>query len=117
MPTMPKKGRKAENRAVEYLESQNHHVVTRNYFCHRGEIDVITLDDDYVVFVEVKKRGSGSYVSPEASITEKKKGRLIRCAKRWLMENNYQGDARFDVIAISDNAIRHYENAIQLRAS
>jgi len=117
MSTMPKKGRKAENRAVEYLESEDHYVVARNYFCHRGEIDVITLDGDYVVFVEVKKRGIGSYVSPEESITEKKKRRLIRCAKRWLMENNYKGNARFDVIAISDNMIRHYENAIQLRAS
>ncbi len=114
---MSKKGRKAEDQAVKYLESQGHHVVTRNYFCYRGEIDVITLDGDYVVFVEVKKRGKGSYVSPEESITAKKKRRLIKCSKRWLMEHDYKGDARFDVIAISDSEISHYEDAIQLRAS
>jgi putative endonuclease len=112
---MIKKGRRAEDRAVKYLESRGHHVVTRNYFCHRGEIDVITFDGDYVVFVEVKRRGSGSYVAPEEAITSRKKRRLIKCSKRWLMENDYRGDARFDVIAISDGEINHYEDAIQLR--
>lgn len=113
---MAKKGRKAEKRAAEYLESHGHHLVTRNYFCHGGEIDIITLDGDYVVFVEVKSRGSGSYVTPEESITTKKKKRLIKCAKRWLMENEYRGDARFDVIAISGGEISHYDNAIRLRS-
>lgn len=113
---MTKKGRKAEDQAANYLGSHGHHLVTRNYFCHRGEIDIITFDGDYVVFVEVKRRGSGSYVSPEESITEEKKRRLIRCAKRWLMENDYRGDARFDVIAISDGEISHYENAINMRS-
>ena len=108
---MAKRGKKAEDRAAKYLESNGHHILTRNYFCHRGEIDLITFDDDYVVFVEVKSRGSGSYVSPEKSITEDKKGRLIRCSKKWIMENDYKGDARFDVIAISDGEIRHYENS------
>jgi putative endonuclease len=113
---MSKKGRKAEDRAVDYLASHDHQIVTRNYYCHRGEIDVITFDKDYVVFVEVKSRGSGSYVSPEESITREKKRRLVKCAKRWLMENEYRGDARFDVIAISDGTINHYENAIELRS-
>ncbi|MBS3787982.1 YraN family protein [Candidatus Bipolaricaulota bacterium] len=113
---MPKKGRKAEDRAANYLESHGHHLVTRNYYCYRGEIDIITFDGDYVVFVEVKSRGSGSYVTPEESITPKKKRRLIRCAKRWLMENDYQGNARFDVIAISNGELSHYENAINKRS-
>lgn len=111
---MPRKGRKAEELAAEYLESEGHYVVTRNYFCYRGEIDVITFDGEYIVFVEVKKRGKTSYVTPEESITDEKKARLIKCSKRWVMENNYQGDTRFDVIAISDGEIRHYKNAIQL---
>lgn len=98
---MARKGRRAEDQAAQYLGSHGHHLVDRNYFCYRGEIDIITLDGDYVVFVEVKSRGSGSYVSPEESITAKKKQRLIKCAKRWLMENDYRGDVRFDVITIS----------------
>ncbi|MFB6290735.1 MAG: YraN family protein [Candidatus Bipolaricaulia bacterium] len=113
---MTRKGRKAEDKAVKYLGSHGHHVITRNFFCYRGEIDVITFDEDYVVFVEVKQRGSGSFVSPEESITAKKKQRLIKCAKRWLMENEYRGDTRFDVIAISEGELTHYEDAIKLRS-
>ncbi len=109
-----KRGEKAEELAADYLESKGHHVVTRNYFCYRGEIDIITFDRDYLVFVEVKERGKGSYVSPEEAITADKRERLIRCSKRWLMENDYRGDTRFDVVAISDGEVRHYEDAIQV---
>ncbi len=110
---MAKRGKKAEDRAAKYLKSEGHQIVTRNYFCYRGEIDIITLDDDFVVFVEVKSRGRGSYVSPEKSITEKKKRRLVKCSKKWIMENEYKGSARFDVLAMSDGEIRHYEDAIR----
>lgn len=113
---MSKRGQKAEELAAEYLKSEGHYVVTKNYFCYRGEIDLITFDNNYLVFVEVKKRGKTSYVSPEESITREKKARLIKCSKRWIMENDYRGDTRFDVIAISDGEIRHYKNAIQLKS-
>ena len=110
---MSKQGRRAEDRAVDFLESKGHHVVARNYHCYRGEVDVITLDGDYVVFVEVKKRGKGSYASPEEAVTAEKKERLIKCSRRWITENDYRGAARLDVLAISDGEIRHYEDAIR----
>lgn len=111
---MAKRGREAEEKAVRYLRNKGHYVVERNFFCYRGEIDVITLDDDFLVFVEVKKRGKGSFVSPEEAITAKKKKRLIKCSKRWILDNDYRGDSRFDVIALSDGEIRHYQDAIHL---
>lgn len=111
---MTRRGKGAEERAARYLEEKGHHLVDRNYFCYRGEVDLITFDEDFLVFVEVKKRGKGSYLTPEESITRKKKERLIKCSKRWIMDNDYSGNSRFDVVALSDGEIRHYENAIQL---
>jgi len=111
---MTRRGKGAEKRAASYLESKGHHLVERNYFCYRGEVDLITFDEDFLVFVEVKKRGKGSYLTPEESITRKKKERLIKCSKRWIMDNDYSGNSRFDVVALSGGEIRHYENAIQL---
>ncbi|MFP4135602.1 MAG: YraN family protein [Candidatus Acetothermia bacterium] len=111
---MAKRGSKAEKRAVEYLEKKGHHVVDRNYYCHRGEVDVITFDGDFVVFVEVKKRGKGSFASPEEAITEEKKRRLFKCSQRWIQDNDYGGNSRFDVVALSDGEIRHYEDAIRI---
>lgn len=110
---MGRRGKEAEERAAEYLEDKGHHVVEKNYFCYRGEIDVITFDGDYVVFVEVKKRGKGSLVSPEEAITADKKERLIKCSKRWISENDYRGKSRLDVLALSGGEIRHYEDAIR----
>jgi len=111
---MTRRGKGAEKRAARYLESKGHHLVERNYFCYRGEVDLITFDEDFLVFVEVKKRGKGSYLTPEESITRKKKERLIKCSKRWIMDNDYSGSSRFDVVALSGGEIRHYEDAIQL---
>ncbi len=111
---MSRKGKGAEKRAVKFLEEQGHHVVEENYFCYRGEVDVITFDDQYLVFVEVKKRGKGSFASPEMAITDDKKERLIKCSKRWIMQNDYSGDSRFDVLALSGGEIRHYKDAIRL---
>lgn len=111
---MARKGKGAEDRAVNYLETSGHHVVTRNYICPRGEIDVITFDEDYLVFIEVKYRRKASYVSPEEAVTREKKERIVRCARRWLAVNDYKGNTRFDVIAISDDELRHYEDAFQV---
>lgn len=110
---MAKRGQKAEDTAARYLRKKGHHIVTRNYFCYRGEIDIISLDASYVVFTEVKKRGKTSYATPEEAITPEKKRRLIDCSKRWIMENDYKGNVRFDVLAISKGEVRHYQNAIQ----
>ena len=111
---MARRGKGAEERAAKYLQDEGHHLVEKNYYCYRGEIDLITFDGDFLVFVEVKKRGRGSYLTPEESITSKKKERLIKCSKRWIMDNDYSGNSRFDVLALSNGEIRHYQNAIQL---
>ena len=110
---MARKGKEAEKAAERHLESKGHHLLTRNYHCYRGEIDLITFDGGYVVFVEVKKRGKASYLTPEQALTEQKKERLIKCSQRWIMENDYRGDSRFDFVAVSDEAIRHYEDAFR----
>ena len=110
---MGKRGQKGEEIAANYLKDRGHYIVTRNYYCYRGEVDIISLDSNYVVFTEVKKRGPGSYFRPEESITRRKKLLIINCSKRWIFQNNYRGNVRFDVIAISGGEIRHYENAFQ----
>lgn len=85
----------------------------RNYQSYRGEVDIISLDGDCLVFVEVKARSNLRYGRPEEAITEKKKRRLSYCAKNWIYRNEYEGSLRFDVIAIEGKDLRHYENAFE----
>ena len=58
-------GRSGEDRAARHLAGLGYRVLERNYRTPQGEIDLIALDGDTVVFVEVKTRTSDSFGAPE----------------------------------------------------
>lgn len=90
----------------------------RNYYCRRGEIDLVMRDQQAVVFVEVRYRTHSHFVSPLESITTRKQQRIIQTARHFL--HRYQltekVTSRIDVIGINgdDNAenITWIRNAI-----
>ena len=49
-------GAAGEKAAAKYLRRRGYRIVARNYRCRGGEIDLIALDADTIVFVEVKTR-------------------------------------------------------------
>ena len=49
-------GAQGERLAEKYLRRRGCRVLARNYRCPRGEVDLIVLDGQAVVFVEVKTR-------------------------------------------------------------
>ena len=111
-------GRWGEKRCEKFLKSKGLKILTRNYSCKTGEIDLIMVDTDTtIVFVEVRTRADENFGTPEASITSAKKTRLLRTARYFLATNNIEDRPfRFDVVAIVLNEsdqpeIRHYKNA------
>ena len=110
---MKKKGSKGEEQARKFLKKRGYKILDKNFYCYRGEIDIIALDLNYVVFVEVKKRTNRSFVSPQKSLTRKKRKRIIKCAERWIKKNNYKGDVRFDFVGISEGDIQLYKDAFR----
>ena len=64
-------GALGEDLAVEYLTSRGLQVVTRNWRCRYGELDVIAADESAgaVVFVEVKTRTSDRFGGVEQAVT------------------------------------------------
>ena len=52
------RGAWGEDYAAAYLRRHGYRILTRNYSCRFGEIDIIASDRHYVVFVEVKLRAS-----------------------------------------------------------
>jgi putative endonuclease len=83
-------------------------LVTRRYKTRRGEIDLIALDGDQLVFVEVKFRRAKGYL-PEASVGRGKVKALIEAAELYLLANEFQPKSyRFDLIAIDSNGLRHH---------
>ena len=45
-----------EKIAGQYLEAHGYHILEYNYRCRAGEVDIIALDGEYLVFCEVKYR-------------------------------------------------------------
>lgn len=108
------RGREAERQAADFLRRHGYAIYEHNYRWRGGEIDLIARDGDCLVFVEVKARSSGAFGSPEESITAAKREKLIRTARRYLVEHPTELDVRFDVVALSGGHARLYQNAFSL---
>ncbi|MFQ3678747.1 MAG: YraN family protein, partial [Fimbriimonadaceae bacterium] len=104
-------GAEAEDEAARYLLSKGLTLVARRRKLRRGEIDLIALDGETIVFVEVKWR-SGPGLSPEEAVDARKRARIAAAAEEWL--SDYVGPARpvrFDVVALDRDGIRHLVDA------
>lgn len=113
-------GRQAEDQACRFLEKHGLRLLTRNFRCKYGEIDLIMQDGNVLVFVEVRFRRNHRFGGPLASITPEKQRRLLMAAQIYLQQHPVKGkDAgmRFDVVALSAEAenpdIEWLPNAIE----
>jgi putative endonuclease len=116
-------GRIGEEFACEYLVKHGFKIVDRNYRTRIGEIDIITLKDGIMAFVEVKARTSWEFGPPEEAITPYKQRQVRSMAGVYLAKENPRAKGyRFDAVCIDlDPAtmqvkdLRHYENAFDGR--
>lgn len=92
-----------EELALAHLTSHGLTLVTRNYRCKLGELDLVMLDGSTLVLVEVRCRSSKDYGGPAASVDWRKQRRLILAAEHLLMKRAElrRYPARFDVVAIT----------------
>lgn len=96
------RGFHAEHAAANYLREQGLVIRNNNFSCRAGEIDLIALDGESLVFVEVRARQQGALVDGAESISGRKKQRLIRAARFFLHRHGlHDSICRFDVIAIT----------------
>jgi putative endonuclease len=96
-------GALGERLAVEHLRSLGLRVLTRNWRCRYGELDVIATDDAArtVVFVEVKTRTSDQFGGVSQAVTPLKVRRLRRLAGLWLAaQDGTWATVRIDVIGV-----------------
>lgn len=111
-------GRAGEDRAAEHLAEQGYRILERNYTAPQGELDLIALEGDTLVFVEVKTRKSESYGPPELAVDRRKQGRMIKAALGYLKHKRlHQVPCRFDVVAISGDRVELIRNAFEMERS
>ena len=96
------RGRQGEQLAREFLEGQGLRFVEANFSLRVGEIDLIMLDQETIVFVEVKYRSSERFGTSLEQVTPGKVRKIKLVAQAYLQR--YARDAafvRFDVVGIS----------------
>ncbi len=96
-------GQQAEDEACQYLKKQGYSLITRNYRCKRGEIDLIMKDKTTIVFIEVRVRNNLRYGDALASVDLRKQKKLTITATHYLCQQKWfnKVNCRFDVIGIS----------------
>jgi putative endonuclease len=113
-------GKLGEKLAQKFLKKKGYHIRETNFHCHEGEIDIVAQQKDYLVFIEVRTKSNLDFGTPEESITQAKKEKLVASALSYI--NTHQNLPflwRIDVVAVEVNdkgkakRIELIENAIE----
>ena len=90
-----------EQIAVEYLEKNDYKILERNFYCKQGEIDIVAMDKDEIVFIEVKTRSSNDFGVPSEAVNYVKQKHMYRSAKYFLYKLDLlESLVRFDVVEV-----------------
>ncbi len=100
------RGEEAESLAARYLQRQGLRLITRNYRCRGGELDLVMDDGEQLVFVEVRFRSNPRFGGAAESIDRHKQARLITAARHYLQRHSVERPCRFDVVAIEPGLLR-----------
>ena len=95
------KGSVGENIAKYYLSNSGYRIIEQNYWTGAGEIDLIAVEKNSIVFIEVKLRKSIDYGYPSEAVDIKKQNRIKKAALIYISKLKIKGmDVRFDVVEI-----------------
>ncbi|MDX1915840.1 MAG: YraN family protein [Methylophilus sp.] len=102
-------GLAAEKIAETFLVNRGLKLVTTNYHCRFGEIDLIMQDGKSLVFIEVRLRTNPRFGSAASSITPQKQQKLINTAQYYIQQHNINLPCRFDAVLLDQNNSAHVD--------
>ena len=112
-------GRRGEQAAVEHLRRNGYTIVTRNWRCPYGEIDIVAQKGELLVFIEVRARHTTTTEPTFESVTPRKRERMTKSAYAYLSQQGLPSDEgwRIDVIGVAlprdgPPVIDHVEDAL-----
>ena len=113
-------GDEGEGRAEAFLRQRGFRILGRNVRSPLGELDLVADDQGVLVFVEVKRRRTGTFGGAIEAVDARKRAKLIQLAAQYLAQHRIRNRAcRFDVVLIQDDAesaeaVQHITNAFDL---
>jgi putative endonuclease len=96
-------GQDAERRALEMLEGAGMKLLTRNYRCPQGELDLVLMDAGTLVVAEVRYRKDASRGTPAETVGASKQRKLVLATRHFLSTHAElrRKPLRFDVVAVT----------------
>ena len=96
-------GQKGENQAKKHLQNNGYKILEQNFSCSFGEIDIIALHQNNLVFIEVKTRKSLEFGRPEQAVTPRKIQHIKRVGQYYKsLHPELPESLRIDVVSIID---------------
>lgn len=106
------RGEASEKFACKYLTDRGLKLVVANYHSRFGEIDLVMLDHDVLVFVEVRYRRSSNFGGAATSVTTAKQRKICLTAEQFLQKNKKTNTVcRFDVVALGESETQWIKSA------
>lgn len=113
-------GVRGEKAAAKFLRRKGYRIVAHSHRQRLGEIDLVAIDGDCIVFVEVKTWRDDSNADPSEAVDHSKQRKLTRAALVYLKEKRLlEQPSRFDVVSVvwpsnkHQPQFRHFENAFE----
>ena len=108
-------GNLGEERAQNFLISKGYKILQTNWHIGKLELDIVAEKDDWLVIVEVKTRSTETFEHPEEAITRKKIRNIVNATHEYILQFDWNGETRFDVISVipygQEFRIEHIEDA------
>ena len=108
-------GKLGEELAVAFLKKAGYEILETNWVFQKAEIDIIAKKADVLAIVEVKTRSTADFGLPQDFVKPKKIQLLVKAVNEYIISNDLDTEARFDIIAVQKNGdnydIEHLEDA------
>ncbi len=110
-------GRICEEKAVSFLEDKGFKTIERNFRCRQGEVDIIGIHENCLVFVEVKYRRNDRAGMPEEAVGVQKQSKICQTSDYFRAGHRQYASlqVRYDVVAMQGDEIRWHRNAFPYR--
>ena len=108
-------GNEGESYAQQYLIRNGYKLLHANWKCGSYELDIVAVKDGCLVVVEVKTRSTDNFEHPQEAITNRKIRNIINATHEYILQFNWNGETRFDVVSVipvgDSYRLEHIEDA------
>ncbi len=104
-------GQAGERAAAEFLRREGYELCASNWRNGRYELDIVACKAGELHIVEVKSRRADGLTSPEEALTPQKQRALFRAARAYVAWTHWEGEVRFDLVAVD----RYADGSVEVR--